>query len=187
MNTGTDTASLYGGDDRLKKSAGASVRGSRGSADAERVNKDGTALSIAERRKMLREEMGQEILPTPPKVAGWHFCWLSTTNNADPIYKRVRLGYEPVKASELQGFATQHQINGGEFDGCVACNEMILFKIPEELYQEIMLINHHEKPLEEEQMIRANAGKDERDSQGRRLVETEGFSLLGREIATPTF
>ncbi|WP_337892722.1 hypothetical protein, partial [Mesomycoplasma ovipneumoniae] len=78
-------------------------------------------------------------------------------------------------------------INGGEFDGCVACNEMILFKIPEELYQEIMLINHHEKPLEEESMLRATAGKDERDSGGRKLVETEGYSILGRPVATPTF
>ena len=182
-----DRNGLFGADDRLKKSSGAGTRGSRDASDTERVTKDGTSISIAERRAMLREQMNQEILPTPPNVAGWHFCWLSTTNNADPIYKRVRLGYEPVKAAEIPGFATQHQINGGEFDGCVACNEMILFKIPEELYQEIMLINHHEKPLEEEQMIRANAGKDERDSSGRKLVEAEGYSILGRPVATPTF
>ena len=174
-------------DERLAKGAGDSTRGSRNSADASRTNQDGTALTIAERRAMLRNQLNQEILPTPPKVAGWHFCWLSQTNNSDPIYKRVQLGYEPVKASEIPGFATQHQINGGEFDGCVACNEMILFKIPEELYQEIMLINHHEKPLEEESMIRATAGKDERDSGGRKLVETEGYSILGRPVATPTF
>lgn len=177
-----------GTDDRLAKSVGASTaRTSRDSSDAARTGTDGTALSIQERRQMLRQQMVQEILPTPPDVDGWHFCWLSTTNNADPIFKRVRMGYEPVKASELPGFATQHQINGGEFDGCVACNEMILFKIPEELYQEIMLINHHERPLEEERMIQANAGKDEQDSRGKKLVETEGFSLLGRAVQTPTF
>ncbi len=175
-----------GVDERLTKSA-SPTRTGRDTSDAERIEKDGTALNMSERRKMLREQMNQEILPTPPRVAGWHFCWLSTTNSADPIYKRVRMGYEPVKANEIAGFATQHQINGGEFDGCVACNEMILFKIPEELYQEIMLINHHEKPLEEEQMIRDNAGKDERDSGGKRLVESEGFSVLGRSVARPTF
>ena len=182
-----DRNGLFGGDDRLKKSGAPAARGSRDSSDAERVAKDGTAMSIAERKAMLREQLNQEILPTPPKVDGWHFCWLSTTNNADPIYKRVRLGYEPVKASEIPGFATQHQINGGEFDGCVACNEMILFKLPEELYQEIMLINHHEKPLEEEAMIRQAATKSEQDRGGRSLVESIGFDNLGRRVAAPTF
>ena len=182
-----DRNGLFGGDDRLKKSSGAPARGSRDSSDAERVNKDGTGVTIAERKAMLREKLNQEILPTPPKVDGWHFCWLSQTNNADPIYKRVQLGYEPVKASEIPGFATQHQINGGEFDGCIACNEMILFKLPEELYQEIMLINHHEKPLEEEAMIRQTASKSEKDSGGRSLVETVGFDSLGRKVAAPIF
>ena len=178
--------SVRGTDDRLVKSK-STARSSRDSADAERIEKDGTALTTAERRQMLREEMNQEILPTPPKVAGWHFCWLSTTNAADPIYKRIRLGYLPVKAVDLPGFSTQHQVNGGEFDGCIACNEMLLFKLPEELYQEIMLINHHEKPLEEEAMIRDNATNDERDSDGRPLVRSEGFDGLGKRVATPTF
>lgn len=173
-------------DSRLAKSVESSREG-RDNSDVERNTQDGTSFTMSERRAMLREKMNQEILPTPPKVGGWHFCWLSTTNNADPIYKRMQLGYEPVKASEIPGFATQHQINGGEFDGCVACNEMILFKIPEELYQEIMLINHHEKPLEEEQMIRQNATKGEHDSSGRSLTETVGFGGLGRKVATPTF
>ncbi len=178
---------ISGEDGRLKKSSAPAARDSRDTADESRTGQDGTALTISERRKMLREQMGQEILPTPPQVAGWHFCWLSTTNSADPIYKRVRLGYEPVKAHEIPGFTTQHQINGGDFDGCVACNEMILFKIPEELYQEIMLINHHEKPLEEEESIRAAATSDEVDSDGKRLIETSGFSNLGRRVRTPTF
>lgn len=175
-----------GTDERLVKSPG-STRAGRDSADANRVEKDGTALSTAERRLMLREELNQEILPTPPKVPGVHYCWLSTTNAADPIYKRMRLGYVPVKAAELPGFSTQHQVNGGEFDGCIACNEMLLFKIPEELYQEIMLINHHEKPMEEEQMIRDAAISDERDRDGRPLVRSEGFEGLGRGVKAPTF
>jgi hypothetical protein len=162
-------------------------RQSRDSADAERVTKDGTAMSVEERRKMLREELNQEILPKPPAVAGWHFCWLSTTNSTDPIYRRMRIGYVPVKAEELPGFSTQHQINGGEFDGCIRCNEMILFKIEEALYREIMLINHHEKPREEEEMIRDRAQKDEKDSKGRPLVEAEGFDVLGKAVPEPTF
>lgn len=179
-----------GSDGRLatKQSDDSSSRGSRDLADAERVERDGTALSMAERRALLREQLNQEILPTPPDVPGWHFCWLSTTNNADPIYKRIRLGYEPVKASELPGFSTQHQINGGEFDGCICCNEMILFKIPDELFQEIMLINHHEKPLEEEAMLREGVvTKSEKDSREKELVSFEGFENLGRAPKRPTF
>ena len=69
------------GDQRLKKDAGDSVRGARDDADVDRVQQDGSALSAAERRRMLRQEWVQEVLPTPPKIPGFHCCWLSTTNS----------------------------------------------------------------------------------------------------------
>ena len=122
------------GDQRLKKDAGDSVRGARDDADVDRVQQDGSALSAAERRRMLRQEWVQEVLPTPPKIPGFHCCWLSTTNSTDPVFKRIQRGYVPVKASEVPGFGTQFTVSGGEFDGCIACNEMLLFKVDEQLY-----------------------------------------------------
>ena len=181
----TDRAGL---DDRLKKPDGAS-RENRSSADVERENKDGTSTTMAERKRMLREQMVNEVLPDPnnPKVPGWHYCWLSTTNQSDPIYKRLSLGYELVKASDMPKFSLQNKAMSGEFEGCIAINEMILSRIPEELYQEILMINHHEKPMEEEAFLKANAAPSQQDSHGNALGMREGFETLGRRVAAPTF
>lgn len=178
---------FIGGDERLKKSSAPTVRGDRAEADASR-NDDGTAFNLEERRRMIREEWSNDVLPQPPKVDGWHYCWLSTTNATDPIYKRMQKGYVPVKVSEIPGFA-QYKVQQGEFEGCVACNEMLLFKIEEELYQEIMRIFHYERPNDDEEMLRANAAENinERDSNGRALGEVEGFDNLARRVRPPQF
>jgi len=178
------------GDERLKKDAGQSVRGSRDNADESRVQADGSALSAAERRQQLRQDWVQEVLPTPPKIPGMHCCWLSTTNSTDPIYKRVQRGYVPVKASEVPGFGAQFTASEGEFSGCVACNEMLLFKIPVELFDDLMTIYHHDMPMEQEASIRENVtSRQEEDSNGRGLAQIEGdFNNLGRGVSrTPTF
>lgn len=179
------------GDERLKKDAAANSRASRDNADADRVQEDGGSLSSAQRRKMLRQEWVQEVLPTPPEIPGFHLCWLSTTNSTDPLHKRIQIGYQPVKASELPGF-DQYKLsdNGGQFDGCVACNEMLLFKIPLDVYQDLMAIYHHDIPLEQEQSIRERVmNSNEQDSEGRQLSQVEGdFQQLGRAPArTPHF
>lgn len=169
------------GDDRLKKDSGVAARGSRDNADSSRVTQDGMTLSATERRRILRQEWVQEILPTPPEMPGFHLCWISTTNSTDPIHKRVQLGYTPVKASEIPGFE-QYKVGDGQFEGCVACNEMLLFKIPMEVYQDLMTIYHHDMPLEQEQAIRDRVqGANEVDSNGRQLTSVEGdFNQLGR-------
>jgi len=179
---------IVGGDDRLKKSATTTVRGDRVEADASRTDLDGTSTSMEERRRMIRSEWSQDVLPTPPQDPGWHYCWLSTTNTSDPIYKRLQRGYELVKYTEVPGFG-QFKATSGEFEGCVACNEMILAKIPQELYQEYMTYFHHELPMDEEEMLRNNALTSDQDSNGRELgqVEGEGFKSLGRRVRTPHF
>lgn len=180
---------ILGSDERLKKNAGDAVRGSRESADANRTNKDGSALSAEERRQMLRRDWVQEVLPTPPKIPGFHCCWLSTTNSTDPIYKRIQRGYIPVKASEVPGFGGQFTAAEGEFEGCVACNEMLLFKIPDEIYQDLMTIYHHDIPNEQESSIYERVqGSNEVDSNGRSLGIVEGdFNKLGASRPTPIF
>lgn len=184
----SETKTVFGGDDRLKKTAGTAVRGDRAGADASRTQQDGTALSREERRRQLRTEWAQEVLPTPPAMDGWHFCWLSTTNSADPIYKRIQKGYIPVKVSEIPGWV-QYKVEQGEFEGCVACNEMLLFKIEEELYQDAMSYFHYELPNSEEEMLRANVTEavNGQDSNGRELGNVEGFDNLARRVQNPTF
>lgn len=170
------------GDDRLKKGAALDVRGSRDDADFNRVHQDGSVLSAEERRRILRQNSVQEVLPTPPKLPGMHCCWLSTTNSTDPIYKRIQRGYVPVKAAEIPGFGSQYTATGGEFDGCIACNEMLLFKIDEQTYTDLMTIYHYDMPNEQEAAIRENVNrKQEFDSNGNQLGHVEGdFNNLGR-------
>lgn len=177
---------ITGGDERLKKSDGATVRGDRAAEDNSRTQADGTVMTMEERKRLLRSEFDQEVLPTPPKTPGWHYCWLSTTSSADPIYKRMQKGYEPVRVTDLPGFSSMI-VSSGEFEGCISCNEMILFKLPEELYQDMMQFFHYEKPMEEEEFLRANAQGQGQDSNGRDLGEVEGFDSLARRVKTPTF
>ena len=178
------------GDSRLKKEKASAVRGSRDDADVDRVREDGSGLSDEERRKLLRKDWVQEVLPSPPVIAGFHCCWLSTTNSTDPVYKRIQRGYTPVKASEAPALGSQYMAQGGEFDGCVACNEMLLFKIPMQLYQDLMTIYHSDMPLEQEAAIRENINsRNQEDSNGRQLASVEGdFEKFGRSNSrNPTF
>lgn len=101
-------------DDRLVKTPDSN----RNSKDADVRNSAETVMATSsERRKMFRE-FTQEALPTPPPIPGWHFCWLSITNQFDPIYKRTQMGYEPVKVDDLPEF--KHLVNkSGEYEGCI--------------------------------------------------------------------
>ncbi|MFM7856894.1 MAG: hypothetical protein ACKO96_34450, partial [Flammeovirgaceae bacterium] len=104
----------------------------RASEDATRQPPQEKFISSQERRKMFSDEWTQSALPNAPVIPGWHVCWLSTTNSYDSIDKRIRLGYVPVKAEEIQGYEN-YRVKAGEYEGYVACNEMLLFKIPEDV------------------------------------------------------
>ena len=174
-------------DARLKKSADAG-REDRSSEDVRRQDADGTVTTVSERRKMFRNEWTQEALPTPPPIPGYHLCWLSTTNSTDPIHKRVRMGYEPVRSEEIAGWG-HFKMKSGEYEGYVSVNEMLLFKIPNELYQQLMEEIHHYMPLEEERKLKANVVLGERDSNGKVLgqVEGDGINSLAANVKPPNF
>src|SRR5512137_2583147 len=138
---------------RLKKSLKAGGRNDRASEDAVRSAPEDKFISRQERRKMWDEEWTQSALPKLPNMDGWHLCWLSTTNSYDSIDKRMRLGYVPVRADELPGFEN-YRVKAGEDIGFIACNEMRLYKLPMDLYQDIMLQMHHEMPNDESDKIR---------------------------------
>lgn len=139
---------------------------------------------------MWSDEWTQSALPKLPEMKGWHLCWLSTTNSYDSLDKRIRLGYVPVKADEFPGF-DNYRVKAGEHVGFVACNEMILCKIPEEIYQDIMLQMHHEAPMDEADKIRVQIEnlQGSRDSSGKSLgqVEGEGFGQFDQSVRTPVF
>jgi len=177
-------------DGRLKKSLSAGGRETRASEDAVRQAPEEQFHSTQERRRMWSDEWTQSALPKVPEMPGWHLCWLSTTNSYDSIDKRIRLGYVPVRADELPGFEN-FKVKAGEDVGFIACNEMRLYKIPMDVYQDVMLQMHHERPMEEADKIRVQVEnlQGARDSRGRSLgqVEGEGFGDMDRNVKIPVF
>ena len=177
-------------DSRIKKTLSAGGRETRASEDAQREPVEQRFMSAQERRKMWSDEWTQSALPKTPDIPGWHLCWLSTTNSYDSIDKRMRLGYVPVKADELPGF-DNYRVKAGEDVGFIACNEMRLYKIPMDIYQDIMLQMHHDRPMEEADKIRVQVENIQgaRDSRGKSLgqVEGEGFGDMDRNVAMPVF
>jgi len=177
-------------DERLKKDLSAGGRESREEQDSQRSSADNELASAQERRRMFRSEWIQEALPTPPEIPGYHLCWLSSTNQYDPIHKRLRMGYTPVKAPEIPGFENL-KVKAGEHVGHIACNEMILYKMPMELYQEIMRELHYHAPQEEADKIRVQVEQlqNAKDSNGKRLgqIEGEGMSQMDKSVPVPVF
>jgi hypothetical protein len=177
-------------DSRLKKTLNAGGRESRSSQDSSRAAPEEAFISKQERRKMWSDEWTQSALPKVPDIPGWHLCWLSTTNGYDSIDKRMRLGYVPVKADEFPGF-DNYRVKAGEDVGFIACNEMRLYKLPMEVYQEVMTQMHHDAPNEESDKVQVQVEQlqGNRDSSGRSLgsVEGEGFGNLNRNVPTPVF
>lgn len=176
-------------DSRLKKSLSAGGRENRALLDENRASPEEQFVSSQERRKMWKDEWTQSALPSVPDIPGWHLCWLSTTNSYDSIDKRIRLGYVPVKAEEIGGFEN-YRVKAGEHVGYVACNEMLLFKIPMETYQDVMAQMHHEAPLEEANKVRVQAESLQgRDSSGKRLggIDGEGLGEIDKPLPAPVF
>lgn len=137
-----------------------------------------------ERLDAFRDKWANTALPDIPAglVPGMHLCWLSTTNQYDSIDKRIALGYEPVKAAELgKGFENLGKMSSGKFEGCVSCNEMVLFKIPEDIYQEVMRMLHLEDPLEHQRNVTANVRSAAEAGKGGRSILEGGMLEMERD------
>jgi len=155
MANATDERMGRSGNDRGPQQNAAAAGQPRGE-DESRKDRAGIAtMTQDDRRAFLRSEFLQQALPSPPALDGFHTCWLSTTNQYDTIARRVRLGYEPVKPSDIPGhdLAT---MKTGEYAGMIAVNEMLLYKIPQVVYEDMMALFHHELPNEQEEMLKAN-------------------------------
>jgi len=176
-------------DQRLKKDLTAGGRSDRANHDSVREAPEEKFVSAEQRRKMWKDEWTQSALPSVPEISGWHLCWLSTTNGYDSIDKRIRLGYVPVKAEEIPGYEN-YRVKAGQHDGYIACNEMLLYKLPMDVYQEVMTAMHHDAPMEDAEKIRIQAEQLQgKDSSGKRLgsVEGEGLGNLDKPVPVPVF
>lgn len=160
-------------DERLKKELGVG-RQSREMED--RQVTENREVTDDDRLEMFRAQLFNDALPDLPNIPGYHMCWLTTTNPRDPIHRRIQLGYEPIKASEVPGmeFAS---VKTGEWAGMVGVNEMIAFKLPETLYQRFMQEAHHDAPLREENKLAETAEimRQQAEGSGSTLFEGDGM------------
>jgi hypothetical protein len=165
-------------------------------ADPARAGREGDERSNTEDRRVIdpvrleafRQSFAAEKLPRIPDIPGYHVCWLTTTNNADPIHRRLSWGYELINKDEVPGLERM-QVKGGEFDGCVAVAEMIAAKIPLELYEVYMTEVHHTQPLQEEAKLRnvLDVIEAEASRKKARLDVEDGSRQLGRSTPRPKF
>ena len=166
-------------------------RNSESRADRETTDREATQdreLTDGQRLDMLRGQFFQVALPDLPDIPGYHVCWLTTTNPRDPIHGRVRLGYEPVKTSDIPGW--EHAaMKSGEWEGCIGVNEMIAFKLPVRLYQMYMREAHHDAPQREEEKLSAalEVIRQQAERKGAKLEMGDGTEELGTAVAVPIF
>jgi hypothetical protein len=168
-------------DERLTRSGAPETRGDYSARqDAER--EEMLHMSDAEFEAMVEAEFDNAVLANPPKLQGYHLCWLTTTSQYDTLQKRHRVGYIPVMRSEMPHFDASMGKDLVGHEGHVTCNELVLHKILDRRYQTIMNLFHHKKPSEAmRSIVKSNedAGAnvvDDGDS-----VEA-GFTTLERSV-----
>ena len=142
-----------------------------------------------ERLALYRESLLSSVLPNLPKIPGYHLIWLTTTNSKDTIPQRMQLGYEPVKPEDVPGYDHLVTGKGAEQAGLITVNEMVAFKIREELYQRFMSHSHHNAPRQEEEAIKRmvdDMGEEAARYKAKMTVE-EGTQELGRFVRPQRF
>ena len=172
-------------DQRIKKNTNAS-RESRSAQDRSRAAPEEGFATTKERRRF-RNEFQQVALPTIPDIPGYHLCWLATNSQYDPLHRRLTMGYTPVLAEEMPGYE-MYRVKDGDQTGHIVCNEMLLCKMPMELYQDIMLEHHHYAPMDEAEKLNVQQEQlvSKKDSSGKQLVTIEG-GIQEDDVRTPSF
>jgi hypothetical protein len=160
-------------DERLKKELGVG-RQSREMED--RQVSENREVTDDDRLEMFRMQMHNDALPDLPDIPGYHVCWLTTTNSRDPIQRRMRIGYEPIKAEDVPGMEFS-SVKTGEWSGVIGVNEMLAFKLPMSLYQKFMQEAHHDAPLREENKLAETADimRQQAEGSGSTLFEGDGL------------
>jgi hypothetical protein len=173
-------------DSRIKRSAG-ETRQNRTEQDANRAAPEEN-FPVAQERRRARNEFQQTVLPNIPDIPGYHLCWLATNSQYDPIHRRFSLGYAPVRADEMPGYDI-YKVKEGDQSGHIMCNEMLLCKMPMDVYQEIMLEHHHYQPMDEAEKIKVQQEQlvNQRDRTGKAMGSIEGGLPDESNVKLPHF
>jgi hypothetical protein len=93
----------------------------------------------------------------------------------------MRLGYEPLKPSDVPGW-DYVTVKTGEWQGFIGVNEMLAFKLPISLYEKYMQEAHHDAPLREEEKLTDTAEFMEQQARasGSRMDAGDGMTEIGQ-------
>lgn len=165
-------------DARLSNRAKSDDRAGR--EDSERTITEDRQVMDAGRLEQFRQNFTAERLPRIPPIPGFHVCWLTTTNNSDPVYRRIDQGYTLIKMADVPGLQIS-AVKEGDYVGCVMIGEMIAAKIPEELYQMYMQEVHYTQPMQEEEKLKLTLDSIAAEARGRKadVIVEEGSAQLG--------
>jgi len=136
-------------------------------------------VTDADRLEMFQRQLFNDALPDLPQIAGYHLCWLTTTNPRDPIHRRMQLGYTPLTPDDVPGMEYA-SLKTGEYAGMIGVNEMVAFKLPMSLYEAFMQEAHHNAPLGEEEKLNALVDnmRQQAEQAGAALIEGDGIEDL---------
>ena len=173
-------------DNRLKKDS-KSGRENRSEQDSSRAAPE-EKFAMAQDRRRFRNEFQQVALPTMPDIPGYHLCYLATNSQYDPIHRRFSMGYTPVRADEMPGY-DMYRVKDGDNAGHIMVNEMLLCKMPMDLYQEIMLEQHHYAPMDEAEKIKVQQEQlvGAKDRSGKAMGAIEGGLPDESGVRLPSF
>lgn len=158
-------------------------------ARADRVQPQPARIDVAALRAQARQadrDSDTEFLAKLPEIPGYHVLWVNgASQSMGPRYyeRRHYTFVTKEEAPDWQGHSTSTTVS--EHANYITCNEMVAMKVPEEIYQEYMLINHHERPL---QLTgeHVDAAKNLRDASEGAVRLEEGFGEQ-RKMPRPRF
>ena len=145
---------------------------------------DVRGLSFEDRMAAYRNEMYSNVLPTMPKIPGYHTCWVSTNSQTDTPQWRESIGYTRVKPEDVPGF--EHvAVTGGLYAGSIMLNEMLAMKLPQEIYLGYMQIAHSERPMDHQKKMGAGLQNLHANGDGVKVEMADGSQSFMRASGTP--
>jgi hypothetical protein len=142
-------------DERLRNVRDSS-RESRGASlsEEDRSRSEPREISDEQRIAAFRARLFQHVLPDLPEIPGYKTIWLSMNAEQDTIQQRESDGYVPVTLDDVPGWA-HPAMETGAAQGHIRIREMIAYKLPERIWRMYMEINHHERPMDQDQRMLA--------------------------------
>lgn len=138
-----------------------------------------------DRLMLLASSSLDTIMPNLPTIQGYSLCWVSPTHPSDTPTNRLALGWLFVTKDDMPQYENLC-VKSGEHVGAIACREMVLMKIRNELRQRYLTLLHHTKPQQELEALTSGI-HEMKDGRGKAIGMIEGDGLQREAPKKPDF